>query len=122
MLHAYHRHAAHGGSDARSAPGLPGADRTGPALEGHGLQGYGVEGYGIEVDGIEVDGPETLDRCDAYVVLVVDPETAAVDSYGPLSGPDALAEAERRRRDLDAGDLRDVAVQVVRHHAVRVRG
>ncbi len=100
MLHAYHRHRVRRASDA---PGVHGPRSAPEAPEGF-------------------DGPETLDRCDAYVVLVVDPETGAVDSYGPLSGPDALTEAERRRRDLDAGDLRDVAVQVVRHHAVRVRG
>ena len=64
----------------------------------------------------DLDGVEALDQCDAYVVLVSDPQTGAIDSYGPMTGPAALVEAERRRRDLDRGDLADVGVDVVRHH------
>ncbi|WP_018334097.1 hypothetical protein [Actinomycetospora chiangmaiensis] len=59
---------------------------------------------------------DRLDACDAYVVLVADPATGALDSYGPFDGPHALIDAERRRRDLDEGDLGDVNVAVVRHH------
>lgn len=68
------------------------------------------------VEPLDLDDVEALDACDAYVVLVSDPQTGAVDSYGPMTGPSALVEAERRRRDLDRGDLADVAVDVVRHH------
>lgn len=59
---------------------------------------------------------DRLDSCDAYVVLVSDPATGAIDSYGPFDGTDALLDAARRRRGLDEGDLTDVAVAVVRHH------
>ncbi|MEJ2869067.1 hypothetical protein WCD74_14935 [Actinomycetospora sp. OC33-EN08] len=59
---------------------------------------------------------DRLDSCDAYVVLVADPATGALDSYGPFDGPTALIDAERRRQDLDQGDLDDVGVTVVRHH------
>nr|WP_218891229.1 hypothetical protein [Actinomycetospora corticicola] len=57
-----------------------------------------------------------MDACDAYVVIVADPSTGALDSYGPFDGPAAMLDADRRRRDLDAGDLGDVNVAVVRHH------
>ena len=59
---------------------------------------------------------DRLDSCDAYVVLVSDPATGAIDSYGPFDGTTALLDAARRRRGLDDGDLTDVAVTVVRHH------
>jgi hypothetical protein len=59
---------------------------------------------------------DRLDACDAYVVLVSDPATGAIDSYGPFDGTSALLDAARRRRGLDEGDLTDVAVTVVRHH------
>jgi hypothetical protein len=59
---------------------------------------------------------DRLDACDAYVVLVSDPATGAIDSYGPFDGTTALLDAARRRRGLDEGDLSDVAVTVVRHH------
>jgi hypothetical protein len=59
---------------------------------------------------------DRLDACDAYVVLVTDPATGAIDSYGPFDGTSALLDAARRRRGLDEGDLTDVAVTVVRHH------
>jgi hypothetical protein len=59
---------------------------------------------------------DQLDSCDAYVVLVFDPATGAIDSYGPFDGTTALLDAARRRRGLDEGDLTDVAVTVVRHH------
>lgn len=59
---------------------------------------------------------DRLDSCDGYVVLVSDPATGAIDSYGPFDGTEALLDAARRRRGLDEGDLTDVAVTVVRHH------
>jgi hypothetical protein len=59
---------------------------------------------------------EGLDACDAYVVLVSDPSTGAIDSYGPFDGTAALVDAARRRHGLDEGDLTDVAVTIVRHH------
>ena len=59
---------------------------------------------------------DRLDACDAYVVLVSDPATGAIDSYGPFDGTSALLDAARRRRGLDDGDLTDVTVTVVRHH------
>ena len=59
---------------------------------------------------------DQLDSCDAYVVLVSDPATGAIDSYGPFDGTSALLDAARRRRGLDEGDLTDVGVTVVRHH------
>lgn len=74
----------------------------------------------VALDEVEAgEARDALDACDAYVVLVLDPETGALDSYGPLTGADAVIEAERRRRDLDAGDLHDVEVRVVRHHVLR---
>ncbi len=59
---------------------------------------------------------DRLDACDAYVVLVSDPATGAIDSYGPFDGTSALLDAARRRHGLDEGDLTDVVVTVVRHH------
>lgn len=59
---------------------------------------------------------DRLDSCDGYVVLVSDPATGAIDSYGPFDGTEALLDAARRRRGLDEGDLTDVVVTVVRHH------
>ena len=59
---------------------------------------------------------DRLDACDAYIVLVADPDTGALDSYGPFDGTTALFDAARRREDLDHGDLGDVTVAVVRHH------
>ena len=103
MLHAYH-HRAH---PARRP--FPAAASIVAATE-----------EPVAADALDVVDP--LDACDAYVVLVLDPETDAVDSYGPLTGPDAVTEAARRRRDLDDGDLDDVVVRVVRHHALHVHG
>jgi hypothetical protein len=59
---------------------------------------------------------ERLDACDGYVVLVSDPATGAIDSYGPFDGTAALLDAAERRQGLDDDDLTDVAVTVVRHH------
>lgn len=59
---------------------------------------------------------DRLDSCDAYIVLVADPDTGALDSYGPFDGTTALLDAAQRRQGLDEGDLGDVTVTVVRHH------
>lgn len=58
-----------------------------------------------------------LDDCAAYVVVVTDRASEEVDAYGPLTGLDALDEAERVRRDLRAQRLGGVTVRVVRLHA-----
>ena len=71
------------------------------------------------VDAVLEDADELedqLDSCDGYVVLVSDPATGAIDSYGPFDGTSALIDAAQRRHGLDDGDLTDVAVTVVRHH------
>ncbi len=57
-----------------------------------------------------------IDACDGYVVVVADPATGAVDSHGPFDGIGAATEADRRRHELDAEHLTDVAVHVVRWH------
>ncbi len=59
-------------------------------------------------------GLEDCDGGNGYVVLVVDPVTGAVDAYGPFTGPDASHDADRRRAELEAEDLHEVTVQVVR--------
>ena len=103
MLNAFHRHRPR--RTRAGTSGSPGGRTTADPV---------VTGVADPLSDLE--GHEALDGCDAYVVLVADPVTGALDSYGPLPGPEALAEAERRRRDLDRGDLADVAVEVVRHH------
>jgi len=57
-----------------------------------------------------------LDECDGYVVLMIDPQTAEVDAHGPFGGPDAAVAADALRTSLDAEDLADVAVRIVRLH------
>ena len=74
-----------------------------------------------DVDDVRPDPSDTVpgddtDSCDGYVVLVVDPQTTAADTYGPYPGTVAVSEADRRRRELDAEELDDVTVIVVRHH------
>ncbi|WP_433799834.1 hypothetical protein [Actinomycetospora sp. CA-084318] len=49
----------------------------------------------------------------AFVVVVHDPVTDEVDAYGPTGEWDALLDAERRRRELDAEELDDVHVLLV---------
>jgi hypothetical protein len=89
----------------------------------HGAPGTGAplapEALHHLVDAVLSDAEsleDRLDACDAYVVLVSDPATGAIDSYGPFDGTAALLDAARRRHGLDEGDLTDVAVTVVRHH------
>jgi hypothetical protein len=52
----------------------------------------------------------------SFIVLVVDPETGDLDSYGPYGYPAALAEASRRREEFDREELLDVLVVVVPLH------
>ena len=70
------------------------------------------------IDGTRTDAGSIpdVDRCDAYAVLVVDPRTGEIDVHGPLPGPRALVEADRRRRAHEAAGLADVLVGVVRMH------
>lgn len=60
-----------------------------------------------------------IDACDGYLVVVSDPATGAVDAHGPFDGIGAAAEADRRRRELDAESLDDVVISVVRWHRSR---
>ena len=57
-----------------------------------------------------------LDACDAYVLVVVDPQTAEVDVYGPYEGMSAVTAAESLRATLDRGGLEDVTVRISRMH------
>jgi len=64
-------------------------------------------------------GPDELEHCDGLMVLVLDPVTGAADTYGPYPAGRARAEADGRRQELDAEDLTDVTVTLVRHHRAR---
>jgi hypothetical protein len=57
-----------------------------------------------------------IDACDGYLVVVSDPDTGAVDAHGPFDGIGAAVEADRRRHELDAEQLDDVVIKVVRWH------
>jgi hypothetical protein len=63
-----------------------------------------------------IDTVASLDDCDGYVVLMVDPQTAEVDASGPYGGPDAAVAAESLRSSLDSEGLGDVVVRIVRLH------
>ncbi|PVZ14931.1 hypothetical protein [Actinomycetospora cinnamomea] len=63
--------------------------------------------------------PDELEHCDGLMVLVLDPVTGAADTYGPYPAGRARAEADGRRQELDAEDLTDVTVALVRHHRPR---
>jgi len=58
----------------------------------------------------------SLDGCDGYVVLVVDPETSESDAYGPYDGMQATRIADRLRREFVDSALSDVEVEVIRWH------
>jgi hypothetical protein len=64
-------------------------------------------------------GHDELEQCDGLMVLVLDPVTGAADTYGPYPASRARAEADGRRQELDAEDLTDVTVALVRHHRPR---
>lgn len=64
-------------------------------------------------------GHDELEQCDGLMVLVLDPVTGAADTYGPYPAGRARAEADGRRQELDAEDLTDVTVALVRHHRPR---
>ncbi|MCD2187939.1 hypothetical protein [Actinomycetospora soli] len=51
-----------------------------------------------------------------FVVLVLDPVTEELDSYGPYGYDAALAEAARRREEYDREDLGEVMILVVPLH------
>jgi hypothetical protein len=63
-----------------------------------------------------------LYRCDAYLVLVVDPLTRESDAYGPYDGLTATLRADRFRQELDVADLADVRVTVTRFHQAQRPG
>ncbi len=70
----------------------------------------------------------TLDRCESYVVLMVDPETGEADAHGPFDGLAANLAADRLRGELDANGLSDVPhrghppapIRPGRHRALRL--
>jgi hypothetical protein len=62
---------------------------------------------------------DELEHCDGLMVLVLDPVTGAADTYGPYPAGRARAEADGRRQELDAEDLTEVTVALVRHHRPR---
>ncbi len=62
---------------------------------------------------------DELENCDGLMVLVLDPVTGAADTYGPYPAGRARAEADGRRQELDAEDLTEVTVALVRHHRPR---
>jgi hypothetical protein len=64
-------------------------------------------------------GHDELEQCVGLMVLVLDPVTGAADTYGPYPAGRARAEADGRRQELDAEDLTDVTVALVRHHRPR---
>lgn len=57
-----------------------------------------------------------LDRCDGYLVVVVDPQTQETDAYGPYDGITAIRCADRFRGDFDRAELPDVRITVTRFH------
>jgi hypothetical protein len=58
----------------------------------------------------------SLDNCDGYIVLVLDPDTHESDAHGPFSGIEAIHLADQFRRDFDSADLAEVEVTVTRWH------
>ena len=88
---------------------------VGPGDEVDGADGGGRARGGARVDDL-MAAARDLDGCDAYAVVVVDPQTGEIDVHGPLAGPDAVLDADRRRQDHDAADLSDVRIEVVRLH------
>ena len=63
-----------------------------------------------------IDTLVALNRCDSYVVLVLDPETGEADAHGPLDGLAATVTADRLRTDLDTDGLTEVHISVTRLH------
>lgn len=56
------------------------------------------------------------DEASLFIVLVLDPETGEIDSYGPYTYGRALSEACRRRDEYEREALDDVIVAVVPLH------
>ena len=82
-----------------------------------GRNGSTVHGdHGRPEGGRLLPSAEALEACDGWLVLVADPATGDLDTYGPYLHPGAARDAERRRRELDDEDLTDVVVTLVRWH------
>ena len=78
----------------------------------------------VREDALRVDwyaAMTDLDACDGYVLVVVDPQTAEVDTYGPYDDMSAVTAAEDLRASLDAGGLADVTVRITRMHRPAAR-
>lgn len=60
--------------------------------------------------------PDDLDGCDGYLVIVADPDSRAMDAYGPLDEFSATREVDLRRQELDTEQLYDIFTGVVRWH------
>ncbi|GAA4762054.1 hypothetical protein [Actinomycetospora chibensis] len=62
-------------------------------------------------------GDPDLDRCDGYVVLVVDPVTGESDCYGPfVEVTEAGQEVMRFREEFSLREFDEVLVELVRWH------
>jgi hypothetical protein len=62
-----------------------------------------MDPFRIPGPGSPIERLLTLDACDGYVVLVVDPDTGESDAHDPYDGPTATTTADRLRRDFDTG-------------------
>lgn len=82
----------------------------------YGRGGHRHDGHGRTGRETILPTAETLETCDGWLVLVADPATGDLDTYGPYPHPEAARDAERRRRELDDEDLGDVVVTLVRWH------
>ena len=63
-----------------------------------------------------IEAVAALDRCDGYVVLVRNPETATADAHGPFDGLTATLTADQIRSELNAAGLLEVQVSINRLH------
>ena len=76
-----------------------------------------LDGMAPQVDWVEAMA--ALDECDAYVVVIADPQTGEVDAQGPLDGAEALLLVEDLRASFDAEELTDVVIRISRLHTRR---
>jgi hypothetical protein len=74
----------------------------------------------VTITDVMLERVHDIDACDGYLVVVSDPDTGAVDAHGPFDGIGAAMEADRRRHELDAEELDDVVIRVVRWHRAGV--
>lgn len=101
-------------ADQDTTGGTPALDG---AIPGAGpVAGPALDGTTPETDPDWVETMASLDDCDGYVVLMVDPQTAEVDAHGPYGGPDAAVAAEMLTSSLAEEGLGDVVVRIVRLH------